>query len=161
MRKITSRGEDVYSSDVFEILFKYELTRIKRNPAPLALLHIEITPTTSNEETLLAAPTVFMTALNTHLRSVDVPAVAGRGFRVLLPSTDEPGARTVCERLLSVFKNKFETKNGSVAFSLQIGATVHHANTSLSTDEIFKKTEEALKQSRLKGSNTFVVIPNS
>ena len=160
MRKITSRGEDVYSSDVFEILFKYELTRIKRNPAPLALLHIESTPTTTNEETLLAAPTIFMTALNTHLRSVDVPSVAGRGYRVLLPSTDEPGARTVCERLLSVFKNKFETKNGSVAFSLQIGVTVRNVNSSLMADDIFKKTEEALKQSRLKGPNTFVVIPN-
>ena len=161
MKKVASRGEDVYSSDVFEILFKYELTRIKRNPMPLALLHIEMTPITTNEETLLAAPTVFMTALNTHLRSVDVPAAAEHGFRVLLPSTDEPGVRTVCERLLSVFKNKFDTKNGSVAFSLQIGVSVHRANPSLSADDIFKKAEEALKQSRLKGPNTFVVIPNS
>jgi hypothetical protein len=160
MRKVVSRGEDVYNSDVFQILFNYELTRIKRIPAPLALLHIEMTPITTNEETLLAAPTVFMTALNTHLRSVDVPAVAESGFRVLLPSTDEPGTRTVCERLLSVFKSKFDTKNGSVAFSLQIGATVHSANPSLSADEIFTRTAEALKQSRLKGPNTFVVTAN-
>ncbi len=160
MRKVASRGEDVYSSDVFEILFKHELTRIKRIPAPLALLHIEMTPTTTNEEMLLEAPKVFMTALNAHLRSVDVPGVAGRGFRVLLPSTDEPGTRTVCERLLSVFRSKFDTKSGSVAFSLQIGATVYGANPSLSAEEIFKKTEEALKQSRLKGPNTFVVTAN-
>jgi len=161
MRKVTSRGEDVYGSDVFQILFNYELTRIKRNPAPLALLHIEMTPTTTNEETLLAAPRVFMTALNTHLRSVDVPSTAGRGFRILLPSTDEPGARTVCERLLSVFRSKFDTTDGSVAFSLQIGVTVHSPNSSLSMDDVLQKTEEALKQSRLKGPNTFVLIPNS
>lgn len=160
MRKITSRGEDVYSSDVFQILFEYEISRAKRNPAPLALLQIEMTPTTTNEETLLAASAVFVTALNTHLRSVDIPSAAGSGFRVLLPSTDESGMRTVCERLLSVFKNKFDTKNGAVAFSLQMGATIHNANSSLSTDDIFQKTEEAIKQSRLKGPNTFVVIPN-
>ena len=160
MRKINSRGEDVYSSDVFEVLFKYELTRIKRNPAPLALLKIEITPTTTNEETLAAAPTVFMTALNTHLRSVDIPSTAGKGFRVLLPSTDEAGTRIVCERLLSVFRSKFETKTGSVAFTLQIGATVHGPNPSLSMEDIFQKADDALKQSRLKGPNTFIVIPN-
>ena len=150
MRKITSRGEDVYNSDVFEILFNHELTRIKRIPAPLALLHIEITPTTTNEETLLAAPAVFMKALNTHLRSVDVPSVADRGYRVLLPSTDEPGTRTVCERLLSVFRSKFETKSGSVAFSLQIGATVRNVSSSLLAEDIFKRTEEALNNPGLK-----------
>ena len=160
MRKITSRGEEIYGSDVFEILFKYELTRIKRNPAPLALLHIEITPTTTNEETLRAAPAVFMKALNTHLRSVDVPSVADRGYRVLLPSTNESGTRTVCERLLSVFRSKFETQSGSVAFSLQIGVIVRNVSSSLSAEELFKRAEEALNQSRLKGPNTFVVIPN-
>jgi hypothetical protein len=91
MRKMTSRGEEVYSSDVFEILFEYEITRTKRTPAPLAMLHIEMTPTTSNEETLKAAPTVFITALNTHLRSVDIPSSAGRDFRSEEPTTDERG----------------------------------------------------------------------
>jgi GGDEF domain-containing protein len=157
MRKMTSRGEEVYSIDVFEILFDYEITRTKRNPAPLAMIHIEVTPTTSNEETLREAPTVFVAALNTHLRSVDIPSSAGRDFRVLLPTTDEPGVRTVCERLLSVFKNKFDTPSGSVAFTIQIGATVCAAGVVLSMEEISRKAKEALKQSKLKGPNTFVV----
>jgi GGDEF domain-containing protein len=157
MRKMTSRGEEVYSIDVFEILFDYELTRAKRNPAPLVMLHIEVTPTTSNEETRKAASTVFITALNSHLRSVDIPSTAGRDFRVLLPTTDEAGARTVCERLLSVFKNKFDSPSGSVAFSLQIGAAVCPAGVTLTMDEISEKTKEALKQSKLKGPNTFVI----
>jgi hypothetical protein len=158
MRKVTSRGEEVYSSDVFEILFDYEITRTKRNPAPLAMLHIEITPTTSNEETLNSAPMVFVKALNSHLRSVDIPSKVGRDFRILLPTTDEPGARTVCERLLSVFKNKFDTPSGPVAFTLQIGATICAADADLSMSEITQKAKEALKQSKLKGPNTFVTI---
>lgn len=158
MRKMTSRGEEVYSTDVFEILFDYEITRVKRNPAPMALLHIEITSTASNEETAQAAPTVFVTALNTHLRSVDIPSTAGRDFRVLLPSTDEPGARTVCERLLSVFKNSFATPNGSVAFTLQIGIVACAAGVELSMSDISQRAKDAVKQSRLKGPNTFVVV---
>jgi GGDEF domain-containing protein len=157
MRKITSRGEEVYGSDVFKILFEYEITRTRRTPAPLALLHIEMTSTTSNEEALRAAPTVFITALNTHLRSVDIPSSAGRDFRVLLPTTDEPGTRIVCERLLSVFKNKFDTPNGSVAFTLQIGAAVYPVGATLAMDNVFQKTQEALKHSKLKGPNTFVI----
>lgn len=157
MRKMTSRGEEVYSIDVFEILFDYEITRTRRSPAPLALLHIEVTPTASNEEILKTATSVFVASLNTHLRSVDIPSSAGRDFRVLLPTTDEPGAKTVCERLLSVFKNKFDTPSGAVAFTLQIGVTVCAAGAELSMSEISQKAKEAMKQSRLKGPNTFVV----
>jgi len=157
MRKMTSRGEEVYSEDVFEILFNYEISRAKRVPAPLAMLHVEATPTSSNAETLAAAKTIFISALNTHLRSVDIPSHAGRDYRILLPTTDEPGARTVCERLLSVFKNKFDAAGGSIAFSIQIGATVCPAGTSLSMDEISKKAKEALIQSRSKGPNTYVL----
>jgi PleD family two-component response regulator len=157
MRKMTSRGEDIYGIDVFEILFDYEITRTKRIPTPLAMLHIEVTPTSSNEETLKAAPAVFITALNTHLRSVDIPSSAGRDYKVLLPTTDEPGVRTVCERLLSVFKNKFDTPGGSVAFSIQIGATVCAANVVPSKENIYQKAKEALMLSKLKGSNTYVI----
>jgi hypothetical protein len=44
MRKMISRGEEVYSSDVFEILFEYEVSRSQRYPTPLSLLLIEMTP---------------------------------------------------------------------------------------------------------------------
>jgi len=157
MKKITTRDDEVYSSDVFEILFDYEITRTKRNPAPLALMQIEITSTTSNEESLKSAPIIFIRALNSHLRSVDIPSKAGNDFRILLPTTDEPGARTVCERLLSIFKNKFDTPRGPVAFTLQIGATICPAGTDISMSDVTEKAKEALKQSKLKGPNTFVI----
>lgn len=159
MRKVTSRGEEIYNSDVFDVLVQYEVSRSKRYPTPMALLQIEMTSSASNEEAQQAAPAIFTTTLNTHLRSVDVPSVVGNSFRILLPTTNETGLRSVCERLLSVFKNKFNTPNGSsIAFSLNIGATSHIGGPTLSTEGIFQKADEALKQSKLKGANTFVVI---
>lgn len=158
MRKMMSRGEEVYSTDVFEILFDYEITRTRRTPAPLAMLHIEMSPTTSNEETRKNAQVVFVSALNTHLRSVDIPSSAGRDFRVLLPTTDESGTRTVCERLLSVFKNSFDTPTGPVAFTIQIGAAVCPSGVEQTMEEISQRAREAVKQSRLKGPNTFVIV---
>ena len=159
MKKITSRGEEIYNSDVFDVLVQYEVSRSKRYPTPMAMIQIEMTPTASNEEALQAASGIFTTTINTHLRSVDVPSMAGNSFRVLLPTTSETGLRAVCERLLSVFRNKFNTANGSsIAFSLNIGATAHSGGSGLSTEIIFKKAEEALKQSKLKGPNTYVLI---
>jgi GGDEF domain-containing protein len=159
MRKTASHDEEVYSSDVFRILAEYEITRSTRYPTPLGLLEIEMAPSASNEEALQAASAVFISALNGHLRSVDITSAAGGNkFKVLLPSTSSAGTETVCERLLSVFKNKFETNFGSVAFSLQIGAASHNGGASLTSAGLFQNAETALKQSILKGSNTYILI---
>ena len=157
MRRTVSHDSEVYHSDVFRILAEYEITRSARYPTPLGLLQIEVTPNASNENALQAAMSVFISALNGHLRSVDITSAAGSEFRVLLPATNSAGAETVCERLLSVFKNKFDTEFGSVTFSLHIGATSHNGGPSLTIESFFKNAEKALKESKLKGPNTFVL----
>jgi len=155
MRKTVSHGDEIYGSDVFKILFEYEVSRCQRYPAPLTLLKIEMIPSALNDELLGKAPGVFISALNAHLRSVDIPSKAGNIFSILLPTSDEHGARAVCERLLSVFKNKFDVSNGSIAFSLQIGATAHNGGPTLTSESILLKADGALKQSKLKGPNTY------
>ena len=158
MRKIGSHDEEVYSSDVFRVLAEYEVSRSVRYPTPLGLLQIEMTPSASNDNALRAATGAFTAALNSHLRSVDITSAAGSEFRVLLPATNSAGVETVCERLLSVFRNKFESNFGSVVFSVHIGATSHAGGLSLSTADIFQNAEAALKRSKLKGPNTYVLI---
>lgn len=158
MRKIAPHDEEAYSNDVFRILAEYEISRSTRYPTPLGLLQIEMTPSAANEDARRAATAVFTSALNAHLRSVDITSAAGSEFKVLLPSTNSAGTETVCERLLSIFKNKFETNFGSVAFSIQIGAVSHNGGPTLTIADIFKSAETALKQSKLKGPNTYVLI---
>ena len=158
MRETASHGDEIYSSDVFQILYEYEVSRSKRYPAPLTLLKIETASSALNDDLLGAASTVFTTALNAHIRSVDIPSRAGNLYSVLLPTSDEHGARAVCERLLSVFKNKFDVANGAVAFSIQIGATSHNGGSTISGESIIQKAEEALKQSKLKGPNTYYIL---
>jgi hypothetical protein len=158
MRKIASHDAEVYTSDVFRILAEYEITRSTRYPTPLGLLQVEMTASSPNEEALRAASAVFTAALNSHLRSVDICSATENEFKVLLPATNAAGTETVCERLLSIFKNKFETDFGAVVFSIQIGATSHNGGASLSSPGIFQNVEEALKQSKLKGPNTYIMI---
>jgi hypothetical protein len=154
-----SRGDEVYSDDVFQILLEYEVSRSVRYPTPLGIVHIEMTPAGSNETALQFASRIFTSALNTHLRSVDIPSGTGREYRILLPTANEAGLRSVCERLLFVFKNKFNTPDGSsIAFSLNIGAAAHPGGTSLTRELLLSKAREALKQSKAKGPNTFTLL---
>lgn len=159
MRKMISRGEEVYSTEVFEILFQYEVSRSKRYPAPLSLLQIESTPSALSEDELQNASAIFAAKINSHIRSVDIPSKTGNSLKVLLPTTDEAGARAVCERLLSIFKNKVSGKNNeTLAFSVQIGASSHPGGSSLSEEFLLQKVEEALAQSKLKGPHTYVLL---
>ena len=158
MRKMASHDNEVYSSDVFRVLAEYEISRSTRYPAPLGLLHIEMSPTAINEDALRLASSIFISSLNAHLRSVDITAADEHGFKILLPATNLSGTETVCERLLSIFKNKFDTDFGSIVFSLHIGASSHGGGPSLSSAGLFQNAEDALKQSKLKGTNTYVLI---
>ena len=159
MRKMISRGEEVYSTEVFEILFQYEVSRSKRYPAPLSLLQIESTLSALSEDELQNASAIFAAKINSHIRSVDIPSKIGNSLKVLLPTTDEAGARAVCERLLSIFKNKVSGKNNeTLAFSVQIGASSHPGGSSLSEEFLLQKAEEALAQSKLKGPHTYVLL---
>jgi diguanylate cyclase (GGDEF)-like protein len=159
MKKPNTLNEDIYSSDVFQILFDYEISRCKRYPSPLSLLLIEMTPHATNAEALGAASGIFSSAINAHLRSSDIPSKKGNRFTLLLPNSDKHGAQVVCERLLSVFKNKFETPEGnSVTFSLHIGTTTHAGGPTLDGKSILQKAEEALQQSRSKGPNTHIFL---
>jgi len=159
MRKTGSVTEDIYNSDVFQILLEYEISRVKRYPCPLTLIQIEMTPTALNPEALNAASAIFSSALNAHLRSADIPAKTGNLFSLLLPNSDKHGAQAVCERLLSVFKSKFEDSNGnSITFSLYIGAATHAGDALITSKSLVEQAEEAIKQSRRKGANTYVLL---
>jgi hypothetical protein len=159
MKSDLSRGEEVYSDEVFQILLEYEVSRSVRYPTPLGIVHIEMTPSGPNETTLRLAPRIFTTALNAHLRSVDIPSGTGREYRILLPTASETGLRSVCERLLFVFKNKFNAADGSsIAFSLNIGAAAHAGGSTLTRELLLEKAREALKQSKAKGANTFALL---
>jgi len=157
-KKLTVVGE-IYSEDVFFILMEYEIARAKRYPTPISLLCIEITPTASNDDTLHAASALFASALNRHMRSADIPCVHGREFMIMLPSTTQAGLQGTCERMLSIFKNRFETEDGNtITFSLNIGGSSHEGGATLSRDTLLEKAMTALGQTKQKGSNTFVIV---
>jgi len=159
MKKVLSRGDELYGRDVFHVLMEYEIARSRRYPSPISLVHMNILPNATDEAALQVAPSIFGAALNSHIRSIDIPSGLRNECLILLPTTDENGGRSVCERLLSVFKNKFETPGGmSVTFSLHIGLASHSGGQSLWQETLLEQAETALKQSKFKGPNTYIVF---
>jgi GGDEF domain-containing protein len=157
MRKMQSRGDELYSDDVFWVLFDYEVTRSQRYPSPLSLVQIEMKPSTGDPVIMRAAASIFCSALNSHLRSSDIPTGSDSNYFVLLPTTEEKGCRALCERLISIFRNRYESKEGqSITFSLNIGMASHTGGSAMTKEDLLQGAEKAIKQSKLKGPNTYV-----
>ncbi len=157
MKNQMSNLDEVYDDEVFQVLLDYEVTRSKRYPANISLVHIEYTPS-GNEAALRSAAQVFTKALNSHMRSADIPSNNGNEFKILMPATSGNGLIAICERLISVFKNSFLTKEGqSIVFSINIGGVSHPGGESLSRDSFLESAKTALKQSKQKGPNTYII----
>jgi PleD family two-component response regulator len=158
MKDQRSNLDEVYDDEVFQVLLDYEVTRSKRYPANISLIHIEYTPAGS-EKALRSAFQIFSKTLNSHMRSADIPSAKKNEFKVLMPATGENGLISICERLISVFKNSFTTNDGSsIAFSINIGGVFHPGGDTLSRESFLESAQTALKQSKQKGPNTYVVL---
>jgi len=159
MTKKIIRGDQLYGEDVFWVLFDYEVTRSQRYPSPLTLIKIEMTPSADDPAINRAAATVFTAELSSHLRLADIPTGEGNSYHILLPTTDENGGRAVCERLLSVFRNRFNTSEGeSITLSLNMGLASHPGGAALTVEQLLQGAEKALQRSRQEGPNTYAAF---
>ncbi|MBI3739638.1 MAG: diguanylate cyclase [Chloroflexi bacterium] len=157
MKKDDAQGMTLYSWDVFKILLDYEVNRSQRYPNPLTLLDMSIEPQPNTPEIVKAAETNIAVLLNSRLRSADIPAHFKEDYFVLLPITDEPGGRAVCERMLSIFKGPFATEHGEpYTLSVRIGLTTSLGGSNLSAEVLIQQASSALKNALSQSSKLYV-----
>jgi GGDEF domain-containing protein len=84
---------------------EYEIKRAKRYDDWTTLVRLAVSAETSdkNQEPQFAAEVFAINVLNIQLRDVDIPCRINNEFLILMPCTDEFGARIVCERLEKLF----------------------------------------------------------
>jgi GGDEF domain-containing protein len=139
MKKKALPGTQLYSKDVFHILMDYQIVHTIRYQTPLSLIYLEMKSHVLGGKTSRSISSTFEVALNSRLRSVDIPTRYGKGYLILLPMTNEAGVRTVRERLLGIFEKEFKTKEGKlVKFSLQIGVASHNGGPTLMKETLLK-----------------------
>jgi GGDEF domain-containing protein len=90
------------------------------------------------------------------LRTADIPARIGNEFTVLLPNTDELGARVVCERFLRITPGTHTTPLGfSSRVAVCIGLTGHAGGPTINAAQLIREADEALKVARARGPQTY------
>ncbi len=139
----------LYSYEIFETLFKYEIARAQRYPSALTLLHIGLEVQGQGVQAQDQASQVMIDLLNKSLRISDVPAHYHDEFLVLLPSTDETGGRAVADRILGRFKNTQQLTSGPMfRMNVFIGIASQHGDHPISAGQLMAEASTAMNEAR-------------
>lgn len=95
------------------------------------------------------------------LRPMDrLVRVGGEEFLVILPDTDEKGASTVCNRVISTVRQLAmpHVKSPLGRVTISGGAATFHPSKSETVDDIIVKADQCLYKAKDNGRNTFTYI---
>ncbi|MDX2426418.1 MAG: GGDEF domain-containing protein [Cycloclasticus sp.] len=151
----------VLNRSTLQSLFQKETALIKRYPADLTLLMLDIDFFKKVNDTYghamgdkaLIALTQCIT--ETARESDHIFRLGGEEFAILLSSTDLEGANLLAERLRKAVQNiDIQQDEKSFNFTVSIGLTHHQANDTLET--IMQRADKALYQAKETGRNKVV-----
>ena len=150
---------ELYSPESFEILFDHEVNRSRRSGNPMTLVDLTFEIDPANSQSLHSAEVYTINVLNLRLRDTDIPCKKGSEFLVLMPATDEQGARVACERLEKLFKIEHQTYD-SVSFELiaYLGMATLPGDRSISGKELMRLATLAMQQARTKHLTNTVIF---
>lgn len=150
----------LYNTALFEVLFNHEVARSKRYPSPISLLRMGIVldeAPHADHEIWESATLNVAHVLNSSLRQVDVPAHCDDNFWVLLPATDEDGAKIVAKRLIDRLCIEQVTRsNQHFWMGLCIGLSSHNGGPALAAGELMVQANHALEEAIQRGRNVLV-----
>ncbi|MGE5251046.1 MAG: hypothetical protein ACM3QS_12650 [Bacteroidota bacterium] len=157
-RRNLATESGLYAFDVFEILLNYEISRIKRYPSPLTLLHASLVASEYSGELKRQAHEAMTGLINRTLRVSDVPAHFHDEYLILLPATEEVGGRAVAERLLASFRTTQSLATGRLSRRRNafLGLTAHNGSSLLSSQQLLAEAAAAMNDARQRQSYTYV-----
>jgi len=91
-----------------------------------------------------------------------VARYGGEEFIIIMPNTDEKGARMIADRLLKNVKEfniPHEKSDVADRITISIGITTGGGNYSLTSDDYISKASEALAISKQNGRNRYTLLP--
>lgn len=143
---------ELYLLETFQILLEHEVRKSRRYRYPLTLVRIAVEAQPNNPQTQHTAEMIAINALDSELRESDIPCRDGHEFLVLLPSTDEKGGRSACERLEKLL-NVSQQISDDVAFQVSafIGLACTYGGPSLSSIKLRGDACSAMEYARGNG----------
>ena len=149
MKNVLTHEIELYSPESFQTLLEHEVNRSRRYRTPLTLLYLAIETDSDHPQIQHSAEVFAINILNVQLRNTDIPCRRGNEFLVLMPATDEPGGRIVCERLASLFNVQHQTYD-RVSFKMVIfvGMAALPGDASLTTIKLMQQASTAMQYAR-------------
>lgn len=140
---------ELYPFDAFQTLMEHEVHRSRRYGSPLTLIHLAVEVDSGGADAQYGAEVFAINALNLQVRDTDIPCMQGNEFLVLMPSTDEKGARIVCERLENLFHVESQVYDKvSFKMSTYIGTATLPGDRSITSKKLMDNAALALKHAR-------------
>jgi len=150
----------IYNRNKFEELFEYELSKYKRynKTFSIAVLDIDYFKKFNDTYGHLIGDEVLISMANTITNNIrDIDTIArwgGEEFVLIMPLTDQYGAKTVCENLRKIIAETKHPTAGSITSSF--GITQINKGDSLNT--IFKRADKALYNAKKNGRNRVEIL---
>lgn len=150
---------ELYPIEDFKIILDYELRRSRRYKFPLTLIHIAMESEPGTPEAQHAAELVAINALDISLRDSDIPCRDGHEFLVLLPSTNERGGRSACERLEMLLNASGQTRDGTpFGASAFIGISSTSGDVAIPAAKLMDQASAAMNDARTKRSRKTITF---
>lgn len=149
---------ELYPLQNFKIILDHEVRKTRRYGHPLSLIHIAVQADPDTPVMQHGAEMAAINVLDVELRNSDLPCRDEHDFLVLLPSTDETGARKACERLEKSLNCTQENYEG-IRFQVHafIGLSSTNADPAASADGLMEQASTAMNQARRNNSSKTVV----
>jgi len=159
MENTLTHDIELYPLESFKILLDHELHRSRRYKHPLTLIHVAVEADPHTPQTQHSAEVFAINILNLQLRDTDIPCKMGGEFIVLMPSTDEQGGRTACERLEKLFRVTQQTYD-RISFQLSafIGMTSTDGTSLVHSSKLIEEASAAMQHARMNRSQSAVLF---
>ena len=151
----------IYNRRYFTELYRREFRRAVRDASPLSLMLMDIDHFKNINDTYghpfgdLCLKNAAHTILTSIRRPPDIAArYGGEEFIVLLPSTDNEGARHVANNILTAFNSTpNEDKGVSIIVTVSVGVATLVPDQNSSMETLLKAADELLYQAKHNGRN--------
>jgi len=157
----------IYNRRFFDKNMKRIISSLSRSGGLLSMLLIDIdffklyNDTYGHVEGDNCLKIVAQTLFNSITRADDFAArYGGEEFVVVLPNTDERGARHIAEKLLDNIRNcniPHEKNDAAKCLTISIGVTTGKVQHTHNTDNFVKKADEMLYKSKHNGRNRYFI----
>ena len=155
MAERTGNALLMFPPDVFQMLLDHEVSKSRRYGDSLTLVELLFEADPAHPESRSEAERFVVEVLTHHLRESDIPCALTDRFRILMPATSTPGARTACERLKKKITSE-TTEN--LNLSLFMGIASMPAHTAITSEEFSQNAARALQHARANGLNSVVAF---